>query len=72
MLGEEIKAWRYQKGMSQKELAKRINVAESTVKAWEKNQNRPTPQHWLDLTNLMSKLGMSPIEIEMMYKRTQK
>ena len=37
MLGDNIKAFRKQKGMTQEELAERLHVVRQTVSKWEKN-----------------------------------
>lgn len=41
--GEKIKAARKAVGMTQKQLAEKIGVANTTVSNWEKNANRPDP-----------------------------
>ena len=41
MLGDNIKAFRKQKGMTQEELAERLHVVRQTVSKWEKNLSVP-------------------------------
>ena len=41
MLGDNIKALRKQKGISQEELASRIHVVRQTISKWEKNLSVP-------------------------------
>lgn len=41
MLGENIKALRIKNGLSQEDLAKKLNVVRQTVSKWEKGQSMP-------------------------------
>jgi len=40
-LGEYIRKWRMEKGLFQKELAKKLGVAEMTIVNWEKGRTKP-------------------------------
>jgi len=40
-IGATIKHLREQKGMSQKELAERLNLSNKTISSWEKNRTQP-------------------------------
>ena len=50
MLGENIKSARESKGMTQQELADRLNVVRQTVSKWEKNLSVPD-------ADLLNKIG---------------
>ena len=45
-LGQRIVAWRRARGMSQRELARRLRVDESTLVRWEKGRSRPSRRLW--------------------------
>jgi len=42
MRGEEIKALRARLGLSQSQLAKKMNMSCQSVQKWERNENHPT------------------------------
>ena len=41
MTGEELREWRARLGMSQEELARRLEVTRQSVYMWEKGDTRP-------------------------------
>lgn len=52
MLPERIKELRLQRGWSQAELARRLNVTRSSVNAWEMGISAPTTQYVVELAGL--------------------
>ncbi len=44
--GKQIKQYRKNLGLTQKKLAAKLGVAETTVKRWEKNRNKPPKYIW--------------------------
>jgi transcriptional regulator with XRE-family HTH domain len=40
MRGEELQTWREAHGLSRRQLAQRLDVAEATIHRWEKNERR--------------------------------
>ena len=44
-LGEQIKKWRLERGLFQKDLAKMIGVNEMTIVNWEKGRALPTEKN---------------------------
>ena len=53
-LGGQIKLYRYIHGLSQEELALKLNVNESTVFHYEKNKHKPSPKTLKKLKSLTS------------------
>jgi len=47
-----IQAGRVAKGLSQRELAKKLEVPKWLVKQWEEDQQTPTEAQWLSLGNI--------------------
>ena len=58
---ERLKTLRYEKGLSQKELAKLSGVHEDTIANWEKGKNKPTMQK---LTRIAVCLGVTTDYLE--------
>lgn len=54
MLGARIAQLRTEKGMSQAELAKRLNVSRSSVLSWEKGDTYPSTENLIRLTKLLN------------------
>lgn len=52
MISERIRKLREENGMSQSELAKRLDVTRSSVNAWESGLSTPTTQYVVALTRL--------------------
>ena len=52
MLAERIKSLRQKSGMSQTELARKLNVTRSSVNAWELGISTPTTQYVVEFANL--------------------
>ena len=52
MICERIRKLREQNGMSQSELAKKLDVTRSSVNAWESGLSTPTTQYIVALTRL--------------------
>lgn len=57
-LGGQIKLYRYLYGLSQEELALKLEVNESTVFHYEKNKHRPSPQILKKLEFFLLRLGL--------------
>lgn len=55
--GELIKRLRVSHGLTQKELAKRLNLAPTAISAWERDANKPM----MDKLSIMSKMFNVPI-----------
>jgi DNA-binding transcriptional regulator YiaG len=55
-LGERIKKWRLEKGVFQKDLAKRVGVSEMTIVNWEKGRTKPMKQYFERLQNILRDL----------------
>lgn len=55
--GERIRAARKAAGLTQKQLAEKLNVKNTTISNWEKNLSRPDPD---DIENLCWVLGVEP------------
>lgn len=86
MLSERIKQLREQAGLSQSELARRLDVTRSSVNAWEMGLSAPTTQYIVAMTKIFHVsadflLGLSaqkclvldgytPQEIELLYQLT--
>lgn len=84
MIYDRIKALREKTGMSQSELARRLNVTRSSVNAWEMGVSTPTTQYVVEMArlfrvttdyllgvnneNMLSLDGMTKEETEIMYK----
>lgn len=56
-VGETIKKLRKDKGLTQKELAEKLDLAPTAVSAWERNANKPM----MDKLSIMAKLFDVPI-----------
>ena len=52
MVADKIKALREQKGMTQAELAKRLEITRSSVNAWEMGISIPSTQYVVELAEL--------------------
>lgn len=52
MLSDRIKKLREQAGMSQSELARRLDVTRSSVNAWEMGLSAPTTQYIVAMTKI--------------------
>lgn len=52
MLSERIKQLREQAGISQSELARRLDVTRSSVNAWEMGLSAPTTQYIVAMTKI--------------------
>jgi transcriptional regulator with XRE-family HTH domain len=62
-LGQRIKAYRLTKGMTQKELARQLEVDPTTLARWEMDKNRPVGKKYKTIfTLLKSKLKNSIID----------
>jgi putative transcriptional regulator len=68
MFQENLKALRIKKGMTQKELATRLNVVRQTISKWEKGLSVPDSELLIKLAEILevsvSQLLGSKIEIE--------
>lgn len=54
MISERIKTTRELNGLTQSELAKRLNITRSSVNAWEQGISIPSTQYIVELANLFS------------------
>ncbi len=54
-IGERIREIRKEKGISQTELAKKIEVSSQVMYAIEKNISNPTPEHLIKLSHFLEK-----------------
>lgn len=54
ILNEKIKELRLKSGLSQAELARRLQVTRSSVNAWEMGLNIPTTQYIVELSKLFN------------------
>ena len=54
MVAEKIKFLREQKGLTQSDLAKKLNITRSSVNAWEQGISIPSTQYIIELANLFS------------------
>ena len=61
MHGNKIRQFRLEKGYSQKELAKLLNVTSRTISRWEQNNNQPNPD---ELHKLAKLIGVSAEDLE--------
>lgn len=52
MIADTIKELREQNGLSQTQLAKKLNITRSSVCAWEQGLSSPTAQYIIELANL--------------------
>ncbi len=52
MIADTIKALREQSGLSQSQLARRLNITRSSVCAWEQGLSCPTAQYIIELASL--------------------
>ena len=68
MFGENLKTLRKNKGITQEELAARLNVVRQTISKWEKGQSVPDAEMLVKLAEIfevsVSQLLGSPIEPE--------
>ena len=53
-LGEQIKEFRYNKGMSQDELAEKINVSRQAITKWENDKGLPDIDNLIQLSRIMN------------------
>ena len=60
MLNENIKAIRKSKGLSQQELAVKLNVVRQTVSKWEQGISEPSTSNMIALAKLY---GVTPEEL---------
>ena len=58
-LGERIKMYRLEKGISQKKLAKMVGVDESTILSWEVGKHFPLPQKLKLLKRIITQIEPS-------------
>jgi DNA-binding XRE family transcriptional regulator len=58
-LGERIKKWRFERGLFQVDLAKRIGVSEMTIVNWEKGRTKPIKQNLERLEKILGDLSSS-------------
>ena len=49
LLGEKIKAARKEAGMTQRELAEKLNIGNTTISNWEKSVSRPSADQLSEL-----------------------
>ncbi len=61
MHGNKIRQFRLEKGYSQKDLAKLLNVTSRTISRWEQNNNQPNPD---ELHKLAKLIGVSDEDLE--------
>lgn len=54
MIADRIKYLREQKGFTQSDLAKKLNITRSSVNAWEMGISVPSTQYIIELANLFS------------------
>ena len=54
MVAEKIKFLREQKGLTQSDLAKKLNITRSSVNAWEMGISVPSTQCIIELASLFS------------------
>lgn len=54
MVAEKIKFLREQKGFTQSDLAKKLNITRSSVNAWEMGISVPSTQYIIQLASLFS------------------
>ena len=54
MLNENIKTIRKSKGLSQEELAVKLNVVQQTVSKWEKGQSDPSTTNLIALAKIFN------------------
>lgn len=55
-LGERIAAWRAFKGMSQRELARRLKISHPAISQWEDGSTKPTQDN---LAKIVDEFGIS-------------
>ena len=53
-LGNQIKHYRIEKGLSQEELAERVYVTRQTISNWENNKNLPDLELIISMSRLFS------------------
>lgn len=54
MIAERIKVLREQKGFTQAELAKQLNITRSSVNAWEMGISNPSTQYIVELAKIFN------------------
>jgi transcriptional regulator with XRE-family HTH domain len=57
--GQQLRAWRRRRLLSQQGLAERLGVSSITVQGWERDRSVPRPTHQ---SGLVEALGLSPDE----------
>ncbi len=57
-VGRNLKKFRFEKGLTQDELARRINVSRQTVSSWETGRNEP------DIESLQLLAGVLDVTVE--------
>ena len=55
-LEERIKKWRFERGLFQRDLAKKIGVSEMTIVNWEKGRTKPIKQNLERLEKILGDL----------------
>lgn len=60
MLGDNIKRIRKEKGLTQNQLSEKLQVAEITVRKWEKGEREPNLE---TIRNIAAILGVTPAEL---------
>lgn len=63
MNGAELREWRSRLGMSQEELARRLDVTRQSVYMWEKGDTKPPGMLRLALRWLEQECGVKPKEM---------
>ena len=53
MFGEELKKYRANAGLSQRELAQFLNVSQQAVGSWESNRTSPSPEMIVEIANTL-------------------
>ena len=53
-IGENILKFRKQKGMSQEELAAKLNVSRQSISLWETNQTVPQIDYLMELSKIFN------------------
>ena len=54
MLGKNVKEFRLEKGLTQKELAEKIGVTQGTIHFWEQGINEPTSGYLVKLADFFN------------------
>ncbi len=68
MKAKELRAWRKERGLTQKSFASLLHVSRAAVAAWE-NESNPVP-HWVK-EKLMSRQSLNPVLDYDTFKKAQ-